>query len=177
MKKLITLFLASFFISAISFGQTKEETIKWLKEKFEKCGYIYHGAASTYTDLKYDINECRIVVSSIKERNGTVSGTHTFEFPTTGVKIWGGADVTNEFHNTHPGVLGYNNDVVKIDLVITNSKETLKSSLRYSRETAFIGDGIKWGFYLENKEENIHQRIQKALDHLATFCPKTKETF
>ena len=26
-------------------------------------------------------------------------------------------------------------------------------------------------------EEKLVERLQKALDHLATFCPKTKETF
>ena len=30
---------------------------------------------------------------------------------------------------------------------------------------------------LRNKEDDIYSRIPKALDHLATFCPKKKETF
>jgi hypothetical protein len=33
------------------------------------------------------------------------------------------------------------------------------------------------GIKIEPREENIHSRIEKALKHLATFCPKKKEAF
>ncbi|MBC7507740.1 MAG: hypothetical protein H7320_03185 [Ferruginibacter sp.] len=46
------------------------------------------------------------------------------------------------------------------------------------------GEGSKVGFTygtenieIKKGEENLFERLQKAIDHLATFCPKTKETF
>lgn len=30
---------------------------------------------------------------------------------------------------------------------------------------------------IDNREDKIYERIQKAINHLATFCPKKTETF
>ena len=58
------------------------------------------------------------------------------------------------------GKIKYKNAVIKSlkDNKIFYSKDELHISLR-------------------NGENDIYTRIQKALDHLATFCPKKSETF
>ncbi|MEY3499947.1 MAG: hypothetical protein RL308_1616 [Bacteroidota bacterium] len=64
-------------------------------------------------------------------------------------------------------IIGYRikNKFETIEYVDTWHHEDGKSST--------ISDAI----YLANTEEKIYERLQKAFDHLATFCPKKKETF
>lgn len=59
MKKLITICLLFFLLNTLSFGQTKEETISWLKEKLTRH-LSYHNYPLTIT-----INECEIRITYI----------------------------------------------------------------------------------------------------------------
>ncbi len=182
MKKLITicLLVATSFTANAQTEPTKEETITWLKEKFEKCGYMARGGGfMKCEELKYKINECSIVVSAviIDSRDEIEYGVLSVEFPTTGCKIWGTGNLTDEFRNTYSGVLSYESSVVKEEKVFTKKHEFWKSEIILRNETAFISNGAKYGFYLQSNENDILERIQKALDHLATFCPKKTETF
>jgi hypothetical protein len=47
----------------------------------------------------------------------------------------------------------------------------------YSYDTGKKYLKCSYRFYINNGEPDLYIRIKKALDHLATFCPKKKETF
>jgi hypothetical protein len=166
-------------LNTISFGQTKEETISWLKEKFEKCGYMARGGNMECEKLKYKINECSILVTAVitDSRDEIEYGVLSLEFPTTGCKIWGTGDLRDEFRNMHFGVLSYKSRVVKDEKIYTKKHKYWKNETILRDVSAFISNESRYGFYLQKNEDDILERIQKALDHLATFCPKKKETF
>ncbi|MGV8946386.1 MAG: hypothetical protein ACOH1N_08160 [Lutibacter sp.] len=153
MKKYIAIALLCLF-TTISYGQTKEETISWLKEKIEKNlenrfeskgGYVHA------RDLKLiDITACEIIISYTTEGRGAF-GVHTyvFQLPTEGVTI--------DYR------YGFSYGAEKIAM-----KSDGEVYHKYNTERNFA---------IRNGEDDLLERIQKALDHLATFCPKKKETF
>ena len=135
-------------------AQTKEETISWLKEKLHNYMYLDDAEfeIQKVNDLKIlSLNECEIVLTfNLKDVNtGDIQLMKTVA-PCNDVLI-----------NLSSGIIYYKSNVVKW---INPS-----GSFVYSWNLPFV----KIGF----NEENILERIQKALDHLATFCPKKKEIF
>ena len=57
------------------------------------------------------------------------------------------------------GTFEYNSEVVK---------EVRNSKIEFT----------KWVFVkIAPREDNIYERIQKAINHLTTFCPKKQEAF
>lgn len=154
MKKL--LFILTLFISASSFAQTKEETIAWIKEKLEKYAKL-DGLNEKITVIKVD--ECEIVLRS--DYRMAIYGDKKLytisEMPITSfkeIKEYGAASGFNE------GELIFTADVVK-----------------HSYYDGSSGYKNKSFFHIRNREENIYARMEKAIKHLATFCPKKKEAF
>ncbi len=137
MKKLITLFLLLFLLNNVSFGQTKEETISWLKEKLTK--YIYQ---PNYEVTLESIDECEITIKTTNSGDWNV-----WYIPTSGMKI------------TTDGSMCFSFDAIKVK----------NNSSNFSRSCA--------NFSIRISEDQILSRIEKAVEHLATFCPKKKETF
>ena len=136
--------IASFcLLNTLSYAQTKEETISWLKEKL---GSYMKTEDNTKAKL-VSINECEIVFSFWR----LYFGPYTEKIPT-------------------------NVDSIDAD-----------SRFRYLSDVVYSGNTNKKGSYdgyssrtllkLDKREENIHERVLKALKHLATFCPKKKEKF
>lgn len=140
------------FLNTFSYGQTKEETISWLKDKLSK----YLNVDDLNNFKLEDVNECEFIISGRKILSYGNNNTHLdmkYFFPTEGVNI------------DSEGEIKYK--VKAIRIIKTPSHET--------KEEYFSDGG---GFYkIQNREQDINNRIQKALDHLATFCPKKKETF
>ena len=67
MKKLITICLLFFSLTTVSFGQTKEETISWLKEKMTNNLDFSQGMKDHqvigFRDLELEsINECEFIL-------------------------------------------------------------------------------------------------------------------
>lgn len=144
--KAITIF-AFLLLSNISFGQTKEETISWLKEKLIKC--IDLEILEDFSVISID--ECKIVINyRYKVKNGGTK--YQITLPT---------DVENITNDD--GVFRY-----KAKIIIDKNLESEK--VHFSDNT--------WNcLRIAEREENIRERIVKAMKHLATFCPKKKETF
>lgn len=159
-NKLRNAFLITSFclLNTISYGQTKEETISWLKEKFEKCVEMESlNSGNNYRNVKIDINECHIEVKAMLTYNGSEDLFNvTITMPTIGAEI------------TKEGYIMYVDKLIKSTKIFFDSR-SLQSY--YGRSTKEVY------FKLINNEDDILPRIQKALDHLATFCPKKKETF
>jgi hypothetical protein len=56
----------------------------------------------------------------------------------------------------------------------------MKNEVATIRRTNYKGDVTfdnRSSLYIRLGEENLYERVQKAVAHLATFCPKKKEAF
>jgi hypothetical protein len=151
MKKLLTICLIMATVFTVN-AQTKEETISWLKEKLEKYLGVFQ-----LNDLKLEeLNECEFIISGRVIIGYGNKNTHLdmkYFFPTKGVNI------------DSEGYISYDIEAVRVIMIPSHE----------SRKEYFLNGGKK--FSLSNREQDIYARIQKALDHLASFCPKKKETF
>jgi hypothetical protein len=148
-KKLrgILLIAAFCLLNTVSYGQTKAETISWLNEKLTAC--LLPDTYQGKVEL-VSINECEFVIKYIKE---TVNGTKqyvTYTIPTNNV----GIDEDNYFRS---------------DLSIIKIYDSSRQDSHYGRWVSEIK--------VRECETDIYLRIEKALVHLATFCPKKKEAF
>jgi hypothetical protein len=148
MKTLKTiLLLLALACASNSVGQTKEETITWLKEKL---GQHMEGHSRVEDIRLVYINECEMTftyvvnfgTAGIQNRKLIMPINLNFTFSPDG-KLYFSSDVVQDI-NTDKGWVSY-----------------------YSNST----------FKLANREADIRNRVEKALKHLATFCEKRKETF
>lgn len=83
---------------------------------------------------------------------------------------------------------GYNDNYQKfpkydiiptIGVIVSNGFE-MKDRIESIRDRGRTKNGLTYwsiGIRIKNGEEKLYERLQKAVDHLATFCPKKKETF
>lgn len=151
-----------------SYAQTKEETISWVKEKLDKCvGYsndlgvfkndelhtMNYSGTNGKPANKIEIilvNECNIEIRLLVKTPDDSKELIpvTFVLPINGIKI------------------------IQDGFFLYSSKKAYYTVREKEYYTNFIYD-----VYIQNKEDNIYERLQIALDHLATFCPKKKETF
>ncbi len=140
MKRLLLIMMVFGFIN-LSQAQTKEETIKWIKEKLEKYG--------GYDDLPYndtyftniEVSPCNI--SYIVKNKKNIDESRKKIFNPSKSKVW----------------------------VPDNDKVYLISDAYIVVDDKI---GVSNLFTLRNGESNIHERMAKALLHLATFCEETK---
>ena len=130
-------------------GPTKEETIAWLKEKLGN--YIIVESSDKYKveNIRVQkITECEIEITYEKNWGSNYDRDFfSYTLPTMGCRI------------SSIGTFEYNSEVVK---------EVRNSKIEYTR----------WVFVkIAPREDNIYERIQKAINHLTTFCPKKQEAF
>ena len=152
--KTIFLFLA-LVCAGNSFGQTKEETITWLKEKFANA-HLYDFMEPAKQKLKIEsINECEVVFTyeSKRKEDGGFSRT-TIPFANLKMKKTG--------TETYLNVIGNKAHAIKSEC------ETCESKTYYTSSSAIE---------IEETEVDLFGRIEKAAAHLATFCAKNKQAF
>ncbi|MCU7619183.1 hypothetical protein NZ698_18545 [Chryseobacterium sp. PBS4-4] len=102
-----------------------------------------------YTDLKIiSINECEIIVKYNNPQKDGSPSYHTVTIPTEGIII-----------------------SKKIESELSTIKHFWhwNSTTYYYKEAEVIN--------VRECETDIYTRLQKAINHLNTFCPKKKETF
>ncbi|WP_113664313.1 hypothetical protein [Pedobacter nanyangensis] len=156
MKTLKTfIVLLVMIISSNSYGQTKEETIAWLKEKFANA-HLYDFMEPAKQKLKIEsINECEVVFTyeSKREKDGGFSRT------------------TIPFANLKMKQTGDRNDEKSIGNKAKAIKEECETceSKTYNTSSSSIE--------IEETEVDLFSRIEKAAAHLATFCAKNKQAF
>lgn len=131
-----------------SYAQTKEETISWLQEKLSK--YIVYDLNFENLNLLINVSSCNITIDyTYYNQYIHESQKYIVKIPTDGVTIENGKiNVTGE-------------RITEQDIARGTSK--FINSLEF--------------FNLKEGETDLQNRVQTALDHLATFCPKKKETF
>jgi len=159
MKNKVNKFTNAYLIASLcllntySYGQTKEETISWLREKLEK-NLIIDPSSDYISKINLELNEitpCRITISYMITGPGA-NGTHHYKviLPTEGAQIT-------------DGFFYYSSEKISYE---KNGKATSYHSFNTAND-----------FSIRKGEDDLRARVEKALDHLATFCPKKKETF
>lgn len=143
LKAVITSFLL--LQTAVSFAQTKEETIAWIKEKLEK-----HNSANEWKIEVLNVSPCEIYFKTNRNRDWYF----TYKFNPS-ASVWQSSD-------------GYikatSGEVIEAFTGTTSGSE---------KRTTYISK-----LYLNPMDvPDINERFVKALNHLATFCEKKKETF
>lgn len=167
--KILTLLFCLFVLAVtIAQAQTKEETISWLNEKLSKCIVSLYESSSEKELYYYNIhvNECEIIIE---------------------VK----ADNPNE---TRPGYWKKHYDKItlpltaRLEAIQTGGQAVFRVKAKVIKSVGYTVNGNNerkdWNKLDErcdiranNMEENIFERINKALTHLATYCPQKKEAF
>lgn len=147
LKKTITIIAICLF-SMNSHAQTKEETISWLQEKLTK--YIECDINFKKLDLLITVSPCVITIDyKYYDQYLHENIIKIVKIPTDGVTI----------ENEKIYVTGER--ITEQD--ITRGTSKFKNRFEY--------------FSLKEGDTDLHGRVKKALDHLATFCPKKRETF
>jgi hypothetical protein len=177
MKKILLPLLFLLLGSVVVQAQTKEETIAWLKQKLDNYlvkGAIYYG---TYSNIKVEsLDECELVISYIENQVHTDDRSpFTKRDRTYHRRIIAPISFLTQ---TYP-YFKYDAKVVKMTeekhyLIQTIDYPYSKREFTYPQRSDFR-DFI--ALTIDNREENINERVMKAFSHLATFCPKKKEAF
>lgn len=209
MNTLKTIITATILLFAITStqqvkGQTKEETIAWIKEKLEKYGKpealgvsygdCYRLSRTTFPSkwvsksrletaqnnnevgefysYSISVSECYISISAESVINIDWFGrTDALYYKMNGLLVWhipvkGTSISPTGFINKLPVIEVYKN------IFITNPLQNSKECYQDNTQTDYIGS---MKFYIQEREENLIERINKAIQHLATFCPKEQK--
>jgi hypothetical protein len=156
-------------------GPTKEETIAWLKEKLVKyfdyfsipvnedwCSYSDENNSAK--DILIQLNECELTIATIhKIDRQTESDCPSKSFiPTTNIIIGDHGTISCKIQGIHT-----------IDM-FNRETESRRRDITFSKKGAGYSNKIG---SITNGEVDLYKKMQKAFDHLATFCPKKKELF
>lgn len=151
MKKLLIILILFVSVTQSVKAQTKEETISWLQEKLQKYTY-YDYFGNTAEDIRVNVSECKITINYtlIERLNGNITKYYNQYciMPTDGVILSGRIEMKNNIAGIKEREYNHNESLTYI------------TSLKITKG-----------------EDNLYERLQKAVDHLASFCPKTKEAF
>ena len=156
MKTLKTfIVLLVMIISSNSYGQTKEETIAWLKEKFANA-HLYDFMEPAKQKLKIEsINECEVVFTYESKRK----------------EDGGFSRITIPFANLKMEQTEDRNDEKRIG----NKAKAIKSECETCESKTYNTSNSS--IHIEETEVDLFSRIEKAAAHLATFCAKNKQAF
>lgn len=170
MKKRACILVLVLFCGGLIQAQTKEETIAWLKEKLANYlvkGDIFYG---TYSNIKLEsLNECEFTISYVERQ---IINDTQYPFSKT--------DKTMYYTCTAPTTIDKVVDYLKYDLKVV--KTTSKGNSLVNNMTAYTyKEDLSYRDFIplaiQEREAGIRARVDKALKHLATFCPKKKEVF
>lgn len=173
MRKYTLLMFVLFSLISTSIAQvsepTKEETISWLKDKltkhFKNFAQCNSGWNCYYSIEGVEIQDCEIIYKVIYRWpfSGGTTDKYTYTIPTKGLKI------------SSDGWFYLNYDGIMIEHTSSISSGGRSNKLS---ETSYTST-LEFNFGINRSgEEDLVNRIQKAIAHLATFCPeKEKEAF
>jgi len=154
MKKILIILGLLVVFSTNSNAQTKEETITWLQQKLQK--YLFYAESGEVKYVSVEVTECFITIKFALVNCGFYRSNEYYNqyyvIPTDGV----------QFEKYLHVMIKMKNDVCSIREKIYNRDE------RFTYNTVL---SITLG------EENLLERLNKAVTHLATFCPRKQEIF
>lgn len=162
LKTIITTTILLFALTSTQHtqAQTKEETIAWIKEKFEKYFDSYGEFSYSKEGAKLIVTPCNIHIEYYNNWSGVDKNYRAFEsFPPPEVLSVG---------------LNDKGDRVIIKLASASGKSY---HWFYTDRSDNARSPITQEIDFINGEANLAERMEKALKHLATFCETKKETF
>jgi len=130
--------------------QTKEETIAWIKEKLEKYGGSVNYSYSYFTNVQ--VSPCSISW----RHNYSWGGYADKRFNPSTAKSW-------EVFDSKKDRIRADSEVISQDHYNSDGSDNSRGNL-----------GTTSVIFLKNGEADIHERMIKALLHLATFCEQGK---
>jgi len=168
MKKHIILLCMLIFTTTMVQAQTKEQTIDWLKEKLTKYfqnDEAHRNILSGHWTLKeVVIDECEILFkcSYYWGFSGGTTELYNVVMPTQGLTL-----------STNDNCFSLNYEGIKKTMTAT----TYRGGSGLNETSSFMN--TREMFRINSKGEvDLIMRIQKAITHLAEFCPaKPKEVF
>lgn len=163
MRKLrYLLFGILLFPSAVCLGQTKDETIAWIKDKLlnntllVSPDYAVKGGNNKFS--LQSIDECTIVYRYERYfEDGRPSLVYEEQLPIAKIKI-----------------ASYLSSNRKVFLLATSTDEEVVRGRNLTDGTNYLTKTSRIDI---PNTDNLHERMTKALNHLATFCQKKKEAF
>lgn len=170
MKKVFLAILFIFLCIGLVNAQTKEETISWLKEKL---GSYLKG--DDVSNIKLErLDECEFKISFTH----TFRSTHeSYPFGYTIYKRYYECTAPTSIKNIS-NKIEFSSKAVK---EITTGEWSEYNSVGTFRNGGSLNSFTNFYDYIyleiEEREVGIRERVQKAFNHLATFCPKKKEIF
>ncbi len=171
MKKL--LFILGLFISTVSFGQTKEETESWIKEKIQK-----HFAKEIRTDggliLYHQLEKISI-------ENGIFQLRYRQTWPAWKDGKYSMPERTYNYFISFP-IYAFKNINVdsRIPQMFLNTVDYCEPCKSYRELNGKTESNAGTLRVSPRAEENLKERLEKAFNHLKTFYPaqqKPKEAF
>jgi hypothetical protein len=148
------------FATSTSLAQTKEETIKWLTEKFSKSLTV---CTDRHELLNFSIDECEIIISFRYTKEwSSYDDRRIIYVPLKDLTI---TPLHFRFGLNYEGVRVVNSYKAKWDGA---SVDSLRADY-YSSDSYPIA--------INETEPNLHERIIKAITHLNTFCVEEEEPF
>jgi hypothetical protein len=162
--KRLSLFITAFLLlqTAVSYGQTKSETIEWIKDKLlnntllHSPNYSVKGGRNKFS--LQSVDECTIVYRYERYfEDGRQSEVYEEQLPIAKIKI--------------DSYLSSNG---KVFLLASSTNEEVIRGRNLTEGTNYL----KKSSNIEvPNTDNLHERLTKALNHLATFCQNKRETF
>lgn len=170
MKKLVLL-ICLFAATAVQ-AQTKEETISWLKGKLEKCLFntVRNFGSSASTVIQVELTDCEMIIEITAENPDEQTWRE-------GKKFYGKSTIPlSSFY------------LLKDDEFYRPRASLRSTAVNFRHEYYTINhegkkieknETLSYSVFVELRlcEENILERITKAVAHLKTFCPQKKEAF
>lgn len=164
MKKLLV--IVCLFTSLTSFGQTKEETISWLKEKMTKympCVCAFGGECIIEN---IELTECYLIIETSNECYAPSGRLNTYKQRIFAPVI--ATMVVDPDYGSGKGRIAYKSECVEVKLTTSDNPYMKINEPSYSSVIDIV---------ILKGEDNICERMTKAFHHLASFCVKEKETF
>ena len=181
MKTLKTfIVLLVMIISSNSYGQTKEETEQWLNEKFKKIVGVKfsNSEGDGFCTLSFSLKDGLLNSSTklIYARGAWGDDTYIYIFPNIPFNRLN--EVVNVEYGKNAKIILYFQKYINYGIKSTHYDNFMvnKGEITESNEE----DASFVYLCIPDIEENLAERIKKALEHYATFFPKPekkKETF
>ncbi len=171
MNKLKIIIAVCFILqSPISFGQTKSDTIEWLKNTLD----VHFNKIREKNNVD-NSESCGFICDLIDEASfGAIRSRTLLSINECEIKIWKGEELL-----TIPvkGLSLAKSEVFSDKYSFVQSDEIIKSEMETDgkRTVRFIENS---GLMIDNTiAPDLSKRIEKALKHLATFCDKKEDLF
>lgn len=176
MKSLKTIIIAFLLLqTAVSFGQTKEETEQWLNEKFKKIVGVKFSnfEGDGFCTLSFSLKDGLLNSSAklIYARGAWGDDTYIYIFPNIPFNRLN--EVVKEDYGKNAKINLYFQEYINYGIKSTHYDNFMENKGEITESN--LEDASIVYLCIPDIEENLAERIKKALEHYATFFPKPEK--